>query len=132
MFEDILYKTVFVIMLIVFPLFYLVSNLVAAIRFFKFKNDTVHMNGLHKWVNTTNVLLLIWCLVNIIIYISINYFSVGKILSDKEVDVWFYIPLIISVLLLLFKKIRRSVFSWIFAKPFPNCMVFRSMPFPLS
>ena len=87
MFEDILYKTVFVIMLIVFPLFYLVSNLVAAIRFFKFKNDTVRMNGLHKWVNTTNVLLLIWCLVNIIIYISINYFSVGKILSDKEVDV---------------------------------------------
>lgn len=120
MIEDILYKTLFILMLIAFPLFYIITGIVNIIRYIKLKKDRMSIHSVHKSVNAVNTALLAWCLICMIIYTSINYITGGNFFYDIEVDVWFYFPLLVTILLLLFRRIRKYVFAWLF---FTSCII---------
>lgn len=120
MIEDILYKTLFILMLVAFPLFYLVTSIVNVIRYFRFRKKTESLSGIYRLTNIVNISLIIWSLLCIIIYATIAFITNGKLYYDIEVESWFYIPLLITILLLLFPTIRKSVFSWLF---FTGCIV---------
>lgn len=111
MIEDILYKAVFIIMLIAFPLFYLISSTINLILYFKKRNKPAE-----KKVSSAaiNISLMCWCSLLIVVYAVTSYISNNSLFSEQQVDIWFYIPLVITVVALLFKRIRRSVFSCIF------------------
>ena len=103
-------------MLIVFPLFYITISSVNIIRYFKLRHDKERIYQIHRSVNTVNIVLMIWCLLFLIGYFLTSYIVQGILVApaDIEIDVWFFAPLVVTIILLLFKKIRRAVFAWIF------------------
>lgn len=114
MIEDILYKTLFILMLVAFPLFYLVTGVINIIRYFRHRKNAEIITKIHKLSNLANLCLIIWCFLCLIIYTVIAFITNGELFYDIEVELWFYAPLLITMLLLLFRPIRKSVFAWIF------------------
>jgi hypothetical protein len=112
--DDIIYKTAFIIMLVAFPIFYLTISIINVVRYLKSKSEKIKLQMIHRSVSITNTALMIWSLLMIFIYASINYFTENKAYNNLELDAWFFIPLVVTVVLLLFKRIRSAVFAWLF------------------
>jgi len=114
MIEDVLYKIIFSIMLIAFPLVYLSTGIINIVRYFRVKKNSLSSDKIHRLTVIANLSLIVWCLLSIIIYAIAIFVSNGEIFYDMEIEIWFYLPLLITIVLLLFRGIRKSVFAWIF------------------
>jgi len=112
--DDIIFKTTLLVMFIAFPLFYIASGLVNTVRYLKAADNNEKVFSIRRSVSTANSALLIWCLLLLIGYCILNYTTVGRLYDDLETEIWFFFPLVIIVILLLFKRIRGAVFAWLF------------------